>query len=339
MRLVTFSDPAGGPRLGLLVEGGIADLRAGCERMLVEEDGRPVAETRDAARAQIPGAMCDLIRRGPAGIADVRRVARFLEQCGDEGRGEERAEAQAPGAPRIVYPRDQVVLQKPLEVYRALNIGANYDAYLNAMQFVAPYPGTAEAFWTLPQALIGPEEGILWPSSSQQVTCEMELGVVIGREGKRIPAEQALDYVFGYTVVNDVTAIDLFKRGLGEGREGLPGFYYLAMAKSMDTFEAIGPCIALRDAIPDPQALDGELRVNGRVRVQGNTSDMRLGVAALIAYLSQDITLYPGDLIATGAMASLRYAPQVEVQVGDTVEMELSGVGVLRNHVRGEPPM
>jgi len=135
--------------------------------------------------------------------------------------------------------------------------------------------------------------------------------------------------------VNDVTAIDLFKRGLGEGREGLPGFYYLALAKSMDTFEPIGPCITLKDEIPDPQNLEGELRVNGVLKVRGKTSDMRLGVAELIAYLSQDITLYPGDLIATGAMATQEYAPQVQLQVGDTVEMEFARIGVLRNHVVG----
>jgi 2-keto-4-pentenoate hydratase/2-oxohepta-3-ene-1,7-dioic acid hydratase in catechol pathway len=231
--------------------------------------------------------------------------------------------------------RDQVALLKPLEAFRALNIGANYDAYLAMMKIVEPYEGTAEAFWKLPQTVIGPEEGIVWPVSSEQITCEMELGVIMGKQGKRISAEEALDYVFGYTVVNDVTAIDLLKRGLGEGREGLPGFYYLSIAKSMDTFEPIGPCITLRDAIPDPQNLEGELRVNGVLRVRGNTSDMRLGVAELIAYLSQDITLYPGDLIATGAMATAEYAPQVRVQVGDTVEMEFAQIGVLRNHIVG----
>jgi 2-keto-4-pentenoate hydratase/2-oxohepta-3-ene-1,7-dioic acid hydratase in catechol pathway len=158
--------------------------------------------------------------------------------------------------------------------------------------------------------------------------------VIIGKQGKRIPREEAFDYIFGYTVVNDVTAIDLLKRGLGEGREGLPGFYYLSIAKSMDTFEPIGPCITLKDAIPDPQALEASFRVNGMLRVKGNTSDMRLGVAELIAYLSQDITLYPGDLIATGAMATAEYAPQVNVHIGDTVEMEIAQIGVLRNYVK-----
>jgi 2-keto-4-pentenoate hydratase/2-oxohepta-3-ene-1,7-dioic acid hydratase in catechol pathway len=275
--------------------------------------------------------MLDLIRRGQDGIACVRRVAGFLDRI-DDG---ELAVRRSPGGDRIAYAREQVSLRKPLQVFRALNIGANYNAYLAMMSIVEPYEGTAETFWKLPQAVIGPEEGIVWPISSEQITCEMELGVIIGKKGKRIPKEDALDYVFGYTVVNDVTAIDLIKRGLGEGREGLPGFYYLALAKSLDTFESIGPCVTLREEIPDPQNLDGALKVNGVLKVRGCTSDMRLGVAELIEYLSQDITLYPGDLIATGAMATEAYSPQVRVQIGDQVEMQIAKIGVLRNPIVG----
>jgi 2-keto-4-pentenoate hydratase/2-oxohepta-3-ene-1,7-dioic acid hydratase in catechol pathway len=279
--------------------------------------------------------MIDLIRRGEAGVTCVRRASALLDRLAGLRGEAELSGASSPSGARIAHAGEQVTLHKPLDVFRALNIGANYDAYLAMMQFVAPYPGTAEAFWKLPQTVVGPEEGILWPVSSKQVSCEMELGVIVGRQGKRISREDALDYVFGYTVVNDVTAIDLFRRGLGEGREGLPGFYYLAMAKSFDTFEPIGPCIAMRDEIPDPQDLAGTFRVNGALKVEGHTSGMRLGVAELIAYLSQDITLYPGDLIATGAMATAAYAPQVRVQVGDTVEMAFERIGVLRNHVVG----
>ena len=331
MRLVTFSERAGARRVGLLRDSRIVDLRAAFESLLSEQEQLSAHQAREAARAAIRGAMLDLIRRGDDGLACVRRVAEFLDQIDEQ----ELARARSPSGDRIAYPLGQAILRKPLEVFRALNVGANYDAYLAMMKFVEPYPGTAETFWKLPQTVIGPEEGIVWPVSSNQITCEMELGVIVGKQGKRIPRQDALDHVFGYTVVNDVTAIDLFTRGLGEGREGLPGFYYLALAKSMDTFEPIGPCITLRDEIPDPQNLEGEFRVNGVPKVRGNTRDMRLGVAELIEYLSQDITLYPGDLIATGAMATQAYAPQVPVQIGDTVEMEFDRIGVLRNHVVG----
>jgi acylpyruvate hydrolase len=331
MRLVTFAERADSSQVGLLAGSRVVDLRAAYERLLVEEEGLPAPGAQEAARQAIPCTMLDLIRRGPDGVACVRQVAGFLDRAGDGAI----ADARSPNGERIAYALDEVTLHKPLEAFRALNIGANYDAYLSMMKIVAPYEGTAEAFWKLPQALIGPGEGIVWPVSSNQITCEMELGVIVGKQGKRIPREEALDYIFGYTVVNDVTAIDLLKRGLGEGREGLPGFYYLSIAKSMDTFESIGPCITLREAISNPQDLEASFRVNGVLRVKGHTSDMRLGVAELIAYLSQDITLYPGDLIATGAMATAEYAPQVGVQIGDQIEMEISSIGVLKNHVEG----
>jgi 2-keto-4-pentenoate hydratase/2-oxohepta-3-ene-1,7-dioic acid hydratase in catechol pathway len=331
MRLVTFSEQAGVTKVGLIHGTEVVDLCAAFESILCEEERLPVHKARDAARKAIPCSMIDLIRHGQDGVACVRRVAGLLDRISDA----ELANRRSPSGDRIAYGKGQVSLCKPLEVFRALNIGANYNAYLAMMRIVEPFAGTAETFWKLPQALIGPEEGIVWPVSSEQITCEMELGVIIGKKGKRIRKEDALDYIFGYTVVNDVTAIDLITRGLGEGREGLPGFYYLALAKSMDTFESIGPCVTLKEEIPDPQNLDGELKVNGVFRVKGNTSDMRLGVAELVEYLSQDITLYPGDLIATGAMATEAYAPQVRVQIGDQVEMEIAKIGVLRNYVVG----
>jgi 2-keto-4-pentenoate hydratase/2-oxohepta-3-ene-1,7-dioic acid hydratase in catechol pathway len=331
MRLVTFSEQAGVTKVGLIHGTEVVDLCAAFESILCEEERLPVHKARDAARKAIPCSMIDLIRHGQDGVACVRRVAGLLDRISDA----ELANRRSPSGDRIAYSKGQVSLCKPLEVFRALNIGANYNAYLAMMRIVEPFAGTAETFWKLPQALIGPEEGIVWPVSSEQITCEMELGVIIGKKGKRIRKEDALDYIFGYTVVNDVTAIDLITRGLGEGREGLPGFYYLALAKSMDTFESIGPCVTLKEEIPDPQNLDGELKVNGVFRVKGNTSDMRLGVAELVEYLSQDITLYPGDLIATGAMATEAYAPQVRVQIGDQVEMEIAKIGVLRNYVVG----
>ena len=331
MRLVTFSEQAGDTRVGLIHGTAVVDLCVAFESILCAEERLPVHQARDAAREAIPCSMTGLIGRGQDGIACVRRVAESLDRISDA----ELAHSRSPSGERIAHARDNVSLLKPLEVFRALNIGANYNAYLAMMKIVEPLEGTAETFWKLPQAVIGPEEGIVWPSCSEQITCEMELGVIIGKKGKRICVEDALDYVFGYTVVNDVTAIDLIKRGLGEGREGLPGFYYLAMAKSLDTFESIGPCITLSDEIPDPQNLDGELWVNGVLKVRGNTSDMRLGVAELIEYLSQDITLYPGDLISTGAMATDEYSPQVSVRVGDQVEMDFAKIGVLRNHIVG----
>ena len=330
MRVVTFERGGSGSRIGLIHGDKIADLRAAFEKSFSEGTGIQAGRAKNSASQDIPDSMIDLIRRGDDGISCIRQAYEFIE------RSDGKALASSHGGEKIIYDRDEVRIIKPLEVFRALNVGANYNAYLAMMKIIEPYPGTVETFWVLPQTVIGPEEEIEWPVSSQQVCCEMELGVIIGKKTKRVSKSRALDCVFGYTVVNDVTAIDLIKRGIGGGREGLPGFFYLCLAKSFDTFQPIGPCITLKDEIPDPQNLQAEYRVNGEMKVKGDTSDMRLKVAEIIEFVSQDITLYPGDLITTGAMATEEFAPQVNVRVGDKIEMEIEKIGVLRNRVAGK---
>ena len=329
MRVVTFKKDESDNRIGLIHGDKIADLRATFEKSLSGEKAITVDRAKNIARRHIPDSMIDLIRREDDGVRSIKQVTEFLNRSDEKGLSLE----PSPSGDKIIYDKDEVQILKPLQVFRALNVGANYNAYLAMMKFVEPLEGTVETFWKLPQIVIGPEEEILWPVSSEQVSCEMELGVIIGKKIKRVSKDDALDCVFGYTVVNDVTAIDLIKRGLGVGREGLPGFFYVCLAKSFDTFEPIGPCITLKDEIPDPQNLTAEYRINGELKVKGNTSDMRLKVAEIIAYISQDITLYPGDLIATGAMATEEYAPQVNVQIGDIIEMEIDKIGILRNRI------
>ena len=329
MRVVTFRKDKSGDRIGLIHGDKIADLKAAFEKSLLEGKKVSAEGAKEEASQRIPGSMLELINHGDDGIACIKQAYEFLDSSGEKGL----SGASSPSGDRIIYEQGEVRLLQPLQVFRALNVGANYNAYLAMMKIVEPYEGTVETFWVLPQTVSGPDEDIKWPISAEQVSCEMELGVIIGKKTKRVSKDKALDCVFGYTVVNDVTAIDLIKRGLGPGREGLPGFFYLCLAKSFDTFEPIGPCITLKDEIPDPQDLNAEYRVNGELKVKGNTSDMRLKVAEIIAFLSQDITLYPGDLIATGAMATEEYAPQVNVKVGDKIEMQIDRIGVLRNRI------
>jgi len=329
MRVVTFKKDKSGTGIGIIRGDKIANLRATFEKLLAQEKGIPAKSAKDNANRQIPDSMIGLIGRGDDGITCIKQAYEFLNRS-----DEKRLSLEcSPSGDKIIYEKDEVQILKPLEVFRALNVGANYNAYLSMMKIVEPFEGTVETFWKLTQTVIGPEEDILWPISSDQISCEMELGVIIGKKIKRVSKNNALDCVFGYTVVNDVTGIDLIKRGLGRGREGLPGFFYLCLAKSFDTFEPIGPCITLKDEIPDPQNLNAEYRINGELKVKGNTSDMRLKVAEIIEFISRDITLYPGDLIATGAMATEEYAPQVNVQIGDKIEMEIERIGILRNCV------
>jgi 2-keto-4-pentenoate hydratase/2-oxohepta-3-ene-1,7-dioic acid hydratase in catechol pathway len=157
---------------------------------------------------------------------------------------------------------------------------------------------------------------------------EVELAVVIGRRGRDIPLAKALDYVFGYTIMNDVTARDLQKRH-GQWFKG----------KALDTFAPLGPWIVHRAALSDPQQLRLSLRVNGEIRQNSHTSKMLFTVAQLIATLSEGLTLEPGDILATGTPEGIGmgFTPPRFLHVGDTVEAEVEGIGALRNVVAAPP--
>src|SRR3989337_2481501 len=175
-----------------------------------------------------------------------------------------------------------------------------------------------------PTAVIGPFSPILYHAATQALDYEAELVVVIGRRGRNIPREQALEYVFGYTVMNDVTARDL-QRERGQWFKG----------KSLDTFAPLGPWVVHRSALPDPQRLMVRSRVNGELRQEASTADMLFPVVALVADLSRGMTLEPRGLIATGTPAGvgMGFQPPRWLQVGDVVEVEVEGIGVLRNPV------
>ena len=170
-------------------------------------------------------------------------------------------------------------------------------------------------FLKAPSAIILSDEKIVLPGASQQVEHEGELGVVIGRVARNIPSgEDPLSYVLGYTCVNDVTARDLQRKDVQFTR-----------GKSFDTFCPVGPWI---ETDIDPGNVTVQTRLNGEVKQKGNTADMAFSVAFLIRYISEIMTLFPGDLIATGTPAGVS-----RMKPGDVVEVEVAGIGVLRNHV------
>lgn len=165
---------------------------------------------------------------------------------------------------------------------------------------------------------------VIDPAISEKIDWEAELAVIIGKAGKNIPEDQALSHVFGYTVLNDVTARDiqdLFKQ-----------FF---KGKSLDGYCPLGPWIVTADEIPDPQQLSLRLRVNGVLKQEGNTSDMIYPVKTIISILSRGMTLEPGDIIATGTPSGVGFArnPPEFLKAGDVVETEIDGLGLLRNEV------
>ena len=187
-------------------------------------------------------------------------------------------------------------------------------------------PANPLLFCKTPNALNGPYDPILMPRTSLQVDWEVELAVIIGRQGKRIPAHQAFDYIAGFCVMNDVSGRDV---QLSESQ--------WFRGKSFDTFAPLGPAIVTPDEINDVHNLRLTTEVNGECMQDGNTRDLIYDVPAIIEFISQDITLVPADVIATGTPSGVGYfrEPPIVLKAGDTVECSIESIGSIRNEVVG----
>ena len=172
--------------------------------------------------------------------------------------------------------------------------------------------------------VVAPGEPVVLPVSSTQVDYEAELAIVIGRRAKSVRADRALDYVLGYTCFNDVSARD-FQFADGQWQRG----------KSCDTFAPMGPTIVTTDSVPDPHRLSIKLVLNGKTMQDSNTDQLIFGVPELIEFLSETITLEPGDVIATGTPPGVGFArkPPVFLQPGDEMVVEIEAIGSLNNPV------
>jgi 2-keto-4-pentenoate hydratase/2-oxohepta-3-ene-1,7-dioic acid hydratase in catechol pathway len=201
-------------------------------------------------------------------------------------------------------------------------VGLNYRDQAEEQGVDLPLRPLLFAKW--PNALMGPGEPIALPRISRQVDYEAELGVVIGERCRRVPADRALDVVAGYICVNDVSARDL-QSGDGQWTRG----------KSLDTFCPVGPLTPASD-VPDPQALRIRCVLNGTTMQDSSTSEMVFGVAELISFVSEAVTLEQDDLIATGTPAGVGVFrdPKVFLTAGDDVTVEIETLGSLTNPVR-----
>jgi len=217
-----------------------------------------------------------------------------------------------------VDPLEQVRLLAPVAEPRIFGLGYNYKAH--SQESHKPVPDIPVLFMKPSTAVIGPDDEIVYPPHGEIVHYEGELTVVIGKRARHVAEEDALDYVLGYTCGNDVSDRVLQRRE--------SAFGCLLMGKGYDTFAPIGPFIATG---LDPSDQRIVTRVNGVVHQDGNSRDLVFSVPYLIAYLSKYMTLLPGDLIMTGTPAGVG-----PLAVGDTVEVEIPAIGVLRNRVVSE---
>ncbi|MBN2186954.1 MAG: fumarylacetoacetate hydrolase family protein [Dehalococcoidia bacterium] len=330
MKLGSFRNHSGDTRIGVKLDEQLVDLTAAFEKYLVEECGVNRQFALEASDTRMPTSMLDLLRREEEGWADLSAVYSYIHNIMKKNQV-----LFSPSGDKINYGLKEVRLLTPIpQMYRIFNIGVNSDVFASMEKVTPPEKGYTCMFKKTRHCLIGPEDEVKWPISAKEVPAEIELGVIIGKTGKGISQADALDYVLGYVVSNDITAMDvLTKAHFGPGSEALPAAYYITLSKCPDTFEAVGPFIVTKDEIPDCQNINGEVRVNGEPKIKGNTKDMRVEVRRLIEFLSADMTFYPGDLISSGGMGTEEYPPHAFLKPGDVVEAELENIGILRNHV------
>jgi acylpyruvate hydrolase len=307
MKIVRFSQNGHALRLGCLVGGDrVMDLAASAATYLA---GRGVTRAQAIAEALFPQSTRGFLE---GGAASQDTLAVMMEAV----RGGKLAAVTAPLA--------AVRLHAPIaDPGKFICIGLNYTDH--AAETNNPAPKQPPIFPKWANSILDPGEPILRPRGEKTLDWEVELGVVIGRTARFVPKEQALDFVYGYTIINDASARDFqfHTTQWGAGKIG-------------DTLAPVGPYIADRTEIPDPHVLDLKTWVNGTLMQNGNTKNFIYDIPYIIHYLTNIMTLAPGDLIATGTPAGVGFSrkPQVTLQPGDRVKLEITGLGTLENPVK-----
>ena len=310
MQLVTFRRGRGEPKLGAVWHECVLDLGG------LYKDQATQRGTLRRGRGGFPRSLLEVIQGGEATWASVREVWEYGKGLVDQQAIEELATR------RLAYPLKRVRLLAPIPspARNVFCLGRNYADHAAERGAAAPdHP----VYFTKPgTAVVGPGDDVVHHAITKELDYEVELAVVIGTGGRDIPRAEALRHVFGYTIINDVTARDLQKRH----NQWFKG-------KSLDTFCPMGPMLVTADEIPDPQALAVSLRVNGQTRQSSHTAKMIFPVAQCIEVLSQGMTLLPGDIIATGTPDGVGAATGTFLRAGDRIEAEVEGIGILASKV------
>jgi len=298
MKLVRFSSNGQSPRVGVLQGDRIADLQASLAASLAR---RGVVRAQDIAATLVPASTREFLEGGAATQDAIASITEW-----------------------VTVPAASARLHAPIaDPGKFICIGLNYRDHAEETGNAIPKEPPIFAKWS--NAIIDPGEPILRPRGSKQLDWEVELGVVIGRPARYVAREQALDYVWGYTIINDASARD-FQMLTSQWMAG----------KIFETAAPIGPYIADRTEVPDPHTLTLKTFVNGKQMQNGNTKTFIFDVRYLVSYLSNLITLMPGDVIATGTPpgVGLGMKPPVYLNAGDVVRMEITGLGTLENPVK-----
>ncbi|HWF66055.1 MAG TPA: fumarylacetoacetate hydrolase family protein [Acidobacteriaceae bacterium] len=302
-------------RLGVVVEDGgeIVDLHFATAHSL---------ENSRLAEALVPASLLGLLDGGSVSMEAARTA---LQNLSPEARIGSREET-------IRYRREEVRLLTPLPDARSLRDFFAFEKHVQ-MGFEKRGEPMPKEWYEMPvyyqtghHNLIGTDQDVSWPSFTDRLDYELELAVIIGQKGRNIAAADARDYIAGYTILNDFSARDI------QGREMK---VRLGPAKGKHWCSGVGPWMVTADEIPDPYGLTMVARVNGEEWSRGNSSEMYWSFEQMIEFLSQDDTIYPGDILGSGTVGTgcgLELGRWV--QPGDVIELEIEKIGVLRNRIR-----
>ncbi|MFQ6075004.1 MAG: fumarylacetoacetate hydrolase family protein [Candidatus Bathyarchaeia archaeon] len=305
MKLVTFS-VKGIEKIGVLTDKGVLDLRKAHQLCL--STGAPSWEEGEA----VLSSMIDFLRQSETSIPSAKKALEFASREAEEA----------------FLPLSDVELKAPIpRPPKVICTGLNYRDH--AMELGYDIPDAPALFAKPPTTVIGPNEPIIRPKMSNALDYEVELAIVIGKGGRDLSPEAAEDRIAGYTIFNDVTCRDIQRYD----RERSGQWF---RSKAFDTFGPMGPCLVLKEQIPNPHTLPINLRVNGELRQSSNTSNMIFSVEQIVSFVSQVMTLEPGDVIPTGTPPGVgdSYKPEPKyLQPGDVVEAGITGIGRLTNPV------
>jgi len=299
-------------KLGALHDQYIIDLDRAHQLFLPEITG-----THVNAPSRFPQEMIEFLELG-------EKLRNYTSRLTDHVHGllpEHREELEQHG---VLLDATDVHVLPPVPIPpKIVCLGLNYRDHADEAR--VPLPDRPLLFSKPSTAIVGPEDFVVYPKISTQVDYEVELAAIIGKPGKEISESDAFDHIAGYTVFNDISARDI----QFADKQWFRG-------KSFDTFAPTGPCLVLREQLGDPHNLKMELRVNGEVRQRSTTANMIFKIPRLVAFISNAMTLQPGDIIGTGTPAGVGYYAKPEKRLlrpGDMMEAEIEGVGVLRNRV------
>ncbi|MDE0538149.1 MAG: fumarylacetoacetate hydrolase family protein [Rhodospirillales bacterium] len=320
MKLVTFEVPSpAGPlrRIGAQSGDNIVDLNLAYAAYL-QASGR-TDRAREIADAMIPADMIEFFKGGELGRDAAEQALDFA--ASDAG-------ADLP----LAHEPEDVTLLAPVPRPRSIRDTISFETHAKNFEKRSGKP-TPDLWYERPiyykgncDTVIGPGEDIVWPAYTEKLDYELEFGIYIGKTGKNIPAGEAGDHIAGYTIFNDISARDALQ-------SEITMMLGPAKGKDMDTGNIFGPCVVTPDEI-DAGNLKMEARINGEVWSEGNSSDMYWSFPQIIEFISQDETLHPGDFIGSGTIA-FGCGDELDrwIQRGDVIELEVEGIGVLRNQV------